>query len=113
MEELDAMISAWTRERSGEEVIELLDRAGVPTGKVFTAQDMVEDPHYAAREDVVTVEDPEIGAFPMQNVIPRLSETPGEVRWTGPALGQHNEEVYGGLLKLDDERAGLRERGIF
>ena len=113
MEELDAMISAWTRERSVEEVIVPLAGAGVPTGKVFTAQDMVEDPHYAAREDVVTVEDPEIGAFPMQNVIPRLSETPGEVLWTGPALGQHNEEVYGGLLKLDDERAGLRERGIF
>jgi succinyl-CoA--D-citramalate CoA-transferase len=114
MEELDAMISAWTRERSVEEVIELLAEAGVPTGKVFTAQDMVEDPHYAARENVVTVEDPEIGAFPMQNVVPRLSETPGEIRWTGPALGQHNEEVYGGLLKLDDdERAGLRERGIF
>jgi succinyl-CoA---D-citramalate CoA-transferase len=114
MEELDAMISAWTRERGVEEVIVPLAGAGVPTGKVFTAQDMVEDPHYAARENVVTVEDPEIGAFPMQNVIPRLSETPGEVRWTGPALGQHNEEIYGGLLKLDDdERAGLRERGIF
>jgi succinyl-CoA--D-citramalate CoA-transferase len=113
MEELDAMISAWTREPSVEEVIEPLAGAGVPTGKVFTAQDMVEDPHYAARENVVTVEDPEIGAFPIQNVIPRLSETPGEIRWIGPGLGQHNEEVYGRLLKLDDdERAGLRERGI-
>ncbi len=113
MEELDEMISAWTRERSVEEVIEVLAEAGVPTGKVFTAVDMVEDPHYAARENVVTVEDPEIGAFPMQNVVPRLSETPGKVRWTGPALGQHNDEVYGGLLKLGEEdRAGLRERGI-
>ncbi len=113
MEELDEMISAWTRERSVEEVIEVLAEAGVPTGKVFTAVDMVEDPHYAARENVVTVEDPEIGAFPMQNVVPRLSETPGKVRWTGPALGQHNDEVYGGLLKLgEEERAGLRERGI-
>jgi succinyl-CoA---D-citramalate CoA-transferase len=113
MEELDAMISNWTRERSVEEVIEVLAGAGVPTGKVFTAEDMLADQHYAARENVVTVEDPEIGAFPMQNVVPRLSETPGEVRWTGPALGQHNDEVYGGVLKLDeDERAGLRERGI-
>jgi succinyl-CoA---D-citramalate CoA-transferase len=113
MEELDAMISNWTRERSVEEVIEVLAGAGVPTGKVFTAEDMLEDQHYAARENVVTVEDPEIGAFPMQNVVPRLSETPGEVCWTGPALGQHNDEVYGGLLKLDeDERTRLRERGI-
>jgi len=113
MEELDEMISAWTRERSVEEVIEVLAQAGVPTGKVFTAEDMVEDPHYAARENVVTVEDPELGAFPMQNVVPRLSDTPGEVRWTGPMLGQHNDEIYGGLLKLgEEERAGLRERGI-
>ncbi len=95
------------------ELCEKLAAAGVPTGKVFTAEDMLEDPHYAARENVVTVEDPEIGALPMQNVVPRLSETPGEVRWTGPTLGQHNDEVYGGLLKLGEEqREGLRERGI-
>ncbi len=87
--------------------------ASVPAGKLFTAEDMLSDEHYAARQNVVEVEDPEIGPFPMQNVVPRLTETPGEVRWTGPALGQHNDEVYGGLLKLDEEeRAGLRERGI-
>ena len=87
--------------------------AGVPAGKVFTAADMVEDPHYAARENIVEVEDPEIGTFPMQNVVPRLTETPGEVRWTGPALGQHNDEVYGDLLRIgDEERRKLLERGI-
>jgi crotonobetainyl-CoA:carnitine CoA-transferase CaiB-like acyl-CoA transferase len=49
----------------------------------------------------------------MQNVVPRLTETPGEVRWTGPALGQHNDEVYGGLLGIGDkERRKLLERGI-
>jgi succinyl-CoA--D-citramalate CoA-transferase len=113
MEELDDMISAWTKQRTGDEVLEVMREAGVPAGKVFTAKDMVEDPHYAARQSIVEVEDPEIGPFPMQNVVPRLSETPGEVRWTGPALGQHNDEVYGDLLKLgDDELAGLRERGI-
>jgi succinyl-CoA--D-citramalate CoA-transferase len=113
MEELDAMISEWTKARSGEEILEAMAEAGVPAGKVFTAKDMVEDPHYAARGNVVEVEDPEIGPFPMQNVVPRLTETPGEVRWTGPALGQHNGEVYGGLLKLgEEELARLRERGI-
>jgi succinyl-CoA---D-citramalate CoA-transferase len=113
MEELDAMISEWTRERTGDEVLEAMREAAVPAGKVFTAKDMVEDEHYAARGNVVEVEDPEIGPFPMQNVVPRLTETPGGVRWTGPALGQHNEEVYGGLLKLgDDELAGLKERGV-
>ncbi|HET7478461.1 MAG TPA: CoA transferase, partial [Rubrobacteraceae bacterium] len=113
MEELDAMISAWTRERTVDEVLGAMAEAGVPAGKVFTAEDMLEDPHYAARENVITVEDPEIGEFPMQNVVPRLSETPGEVRWTGPALGQHNEEVYAEVLGLSSEELDmLRERGI-
>lgn len=113
MEELDAMISDWTRERGVGEILDTMAEAGVPAGKVFTAADMVEDEHYAARENVIRVEDPEIGEFPMQNVVPRLTETPGDVRWTGPKLGEHNEEVYGELLKLDDgERSGLSERGI-
>src|SRR5215203_2438830 len=83
------------------------------SGKLFTAKDMVEDPHYEARENVVTVEDPEIGPFPMQNVVPRLTDTPARVRWAGPALGQHNDEVYGELLKLsEEEQTGRRERGV-
>jgi len=112
-EELDNMISGWTKERTVDEVLEVLKEAGVPASKVFTARDMVEDPHYAARENVVTVEDPEMGPFPMQNVVPRLNETPGKVRWTGPTLGQHNDEVYGEVLGLsEEEREALRERGV-
>jgi succinyl-CoA---D-citramalate CoA-transferase len=112
-EELDGMISGWTKERTVDEVLEVLKEAGVPASKVFTAKDMVEDPHYAARENVVTVEDPEMGPFPMQNVVPRLNETPGKVRWTGPTLGQHNDEVYGEVLGLsEEERDALRERGV-
>ena len=112
-EELDNMISDWTRERSVEEILSAMAEAGVPAGKLFTAADMVEDEQYAARENIVRVEDSEIGEFPMQNVVPRLTGTPGEVRWTGPKLGEHNEEVYGELLKLDhDERSDLVERGI-
>ncbi|HSK99543.1 MAG TPA: CoA transferase [Rubrobacteraceae bacterium] len=112
-QELDDLISEWTRERAAEEVLETMREAGVPAGKLFTARDMVEDPHYAARHNVVEVEDAEIGPFPMQNVVPRLTETPGEVRWTGPKLGQHNDEVLGELLGLDKgQREDLRERGI-
>jgi succinyl-CoA--D-citramalate CoA-transferase len=112
-EELDSMISGWTKEHTVDEVLEVLKEAGVPASKVFTAEDMVEDPHYAARENVVTVQDPEMGPFPMQNVVPRLIETPGKVRWTGPALGQHNDEVYGEVLGLsEEEREALRERGV-
>ncbi len=113
MEELDDMISAWTTERSSEEVLEAMAEAGVPSGKIFTAEDMMADPHYAARENIVEVEDPEIGAIPMQNVVPKLSETPGEVRSTGPSLGEHNKEVYGKLLGLSGEEVSeLKNRGV-
>ncbi len=98
------MISDWTGQRTANEVLEVMREASVPAGKLFTAEDMLSDEHYAARENVVEVEDPEIGPFPMQNVVPRLSETPGKVRWTGPTLGQHNDEVYG-------ERTGTGRRG--
>jgi len=112
-QELDGLISGWTRERTAEEVLEVMREASVPAGKLFTAEDMLSDEHYAARENVVQVEDPEIGPFPMQNVVPRLSETPGKIRWTGPKLGQHNEEVLRGALGLSEgELDGLRERGI-
>ena len=85
-EELDALISDWTRQRTADEVIVAMREASVPAGKLFTAEDMLTDEQYAARENIVEVEDPDIGPFPMQSVVPRLSETPGEVRWTGPKL---------------------------
>ena len=112
-EELDELISTWTRERSAEEVLEVMREASVPAGKLFTAEDMLSDEHYAARENIVEVEDPDIGPFPMQNVVPRLSETPGRVRWTGPKLGQDNHEVFRDALGMSEEELdGLRERGI-
>ena len=112
-QELDDMISAWTIERTAEQVLEAMRGASVPAGKLFTAEDMLSNEQYAARENIVTVEDPEIGPFPMQNVVPRLSETPGEVRWTGPKLGQHNDEVFTQMLGMNEaDLAGLRERGI-
>ncbi len=113
MEGLDAMISDWTRDRTSGEVLEAMAEAGVPSGKIFTAEDMMSDPHYAARENIIEVEDPEIGNIPMQNVVPKLSEAPGGVRSTGPSLGEHNEEVYGNLLGLGGEEISeLENRGV-
>jgi succinyl-CoA---D-citramalate CoA-transferase len=112
-EELDGMISDWTGQRTAKEVLEAMKDAGVPAGKLFTAEDMLSDEQYAARDSIVEVEDPDIGPFPMQNVVPRLSETPGEVRWTGPKLGQHNDEIYVEVLGMGEEDVdAMRERGI-
>jgi formyl-CoA transferase len=74
---------------------------------------MFADPHFTARQAIVTVPHPDFGELPMQNAMPRLSETPGAVRSAGPALGQHNDEIYSGLLGLDgDELTRLRAATI-
>ena len=113
MEELDEIISAWTSQHPVDEILRTLDEAGVPAGKIYTAKEMLEDPHFQARQNIVYVQDPELGPFPMQNVTPKLSHTPGEVRWTGPRLGQHNDEVYRQLLEMSpSELEELHKKGV-
>ncbi|GIH02352.1 succinyl-CoA--D-citramalate CoA-transferase [Rhizocola hellebori] len=111
--ELDELIAKWTVTRDSAELLEQLHAAGVPAGGIYTAAEMMADPHIAARESIVTVPHPDFGELPMQNVAPRLSANPGSVRWAGPALGQHNIEVYQGLLGLTDaELEDLRGSGV-
>ena len=113
MEELDVLIAEWTVTVKADELLERLHAAGVPAGRIFRAKDMFSDPHFAAREAIVKVPHPDFGEIPMQNATPKLSETPGSVRSAGPALGQHNDEIYGRLLGLDEtERARLRQNKI-
>lgn len=111
-EELDALIAEWTATLKADDLLSRLDDDGVPAGRIYKASDMLEDPHFQAREDIVSLPHPTLGSFPMHGVFPRLSETPGRVSWVGPELGQHNGEVYGGLLGLsENEQAELRTRG--
>ena len=111
--ELDDMIADWSAGLDAAELNEILLHHGVPTGEIYRAPDMLRDPHFAAREAIVRLTHPELGELPMQNVVPKLSDTPGRVRWPGPDLGAHNEEILGGLLGLDtDELADLAAAGI-
>ncbi|MFD3326633.1 CaiB/BaiF CoA transferase family protein [Streptomyces sp. NPDC058701] len=102
--ELDDIVTTWTAGHEAQALLAALHRAGVPAGKTFTASDMLTDPHFAAREAIVRLPHPDFGEIPMQNVVPKLSATPGGVRWAGPELGAHNDEVYGGLLGLGAEQ---------
>ncbi|UKK85568.1 CoA transferase [Sphingopyxis sp. BSN-002] len=93
-EELDAMIGEWTATLTIEQLEEKMVEAGVPAGRVFDAGDMLADPHFAAREALVTVEDDEFGEITMQGVFPKLSGTPGSVRRPAPlTVGQDSAEV--------------------
>ena len=111
--ELDGLINDWSKTIALTDLETLLNDHGVPCGLIYTASDMIDDPHFAARDAIVTVNHPEFGDMRMQNVAPRLSETPGSVRHVGPKLGQHNDDVYGGILGLShDRRADLTAKGI-
>ena len=114
METLDGIINEWCRNKAVAEVAALMENHGVPAGKLYRAPEMLEDPHFAARESIVNTPTPEWPELKMQNVFPKMSKTQGEIRWTGPAtLGEHNEEVYEDLLGLDkEELKELRGKSI-
>ena len=111
--ELDDLISRWTRQFEAGDLLDKLHEAGIPAGKLFTAKDMLEDQHFAARQALVKHHHPGVGDLMMQNVVPKLSDTPGSVRTPAPGLGEQNDEVYGGLLGLDaGTLARLRETKV-
>jgi formyl-CoA transferase len=110
---LDNLIAQWTATLSTPDLLAALEKAGVPSGLIYRTSDMLDDPHYAARQAIVTTEHPAFGKLRMQNVAPRLSASPSSVRTPAPELGQHNDQVYGELLGYDRAaRDALRTRGV-
>ncbi len=105
---LDRAIGDWTARRTLDEVMATLVEADVPAGPIYDAADITHDPHFQARgmleEHEVAIEPDEMSVVRFPGIVPKLSETPGETQWIGPALGAHNEEVYGRLLGLTPEQ---------
>ncbi len=111
--ELDAVIEAWSLTKTSEEVDALMTEHKVPHGKIFRAPEMLEDAQFKARESIVKVMHPQYGEVAMQNAFPRLSDTPGLVRWVGPELGQHTDEILKSVLgKTDEELTALRAADV-
>ena len=112
-QELDEIIANWTATVNATELLDLLEESGVPSGRIYRAPEMLEDAHFKARNAIVRLMHPEFGEVAMQNVAPRLSDTPGSVRHCGPELGQHTEEILTGELGYSAEKiADLRTAGI-
>jgi formyl-CoA transferase/succinyl-CoA--D-citramalate CoA-transferase len=99
--ELDALIGEWTATIPGEDLLARLNDGGVPAGRIFTAADMVTDPHYAARDMVLRMASYQGWTVPMTGVVPKFSRTPGAVRATGAPLGAHTREVLSELAGVD------------
>ncbi|HYH12786.1 MAG TPA: CoA transferase, partial [Thermomicrobiales bacterium] len=116
-DELDEAITAWTRQHDSDEVLTTLERAGVPSGPIYDAEGIRDDPHFQERGMVqrhpVTDGERHLGEVAFPGVVPRLGDVPGAIRWLGPDLGEHNGDIYSGLLGLDvTTRTRLREDGV-
>lgn len=111
---LDDLISFWTATRTIDEIERTMIENGVPAGKVYRAADMLTDPHYKARASLTEVPSDKWPGLMQQNIFPKLSATPGHIRWAGPTeLGSHTEEVLTEILDLTpDQIAKLRASGI-
>ena len=110
--ELDELISEWTRQRTMAEVLQSCEENSVPCGPVNTAKEMLADAHIKAREAIIRIAHPVLGNFPMQGVVPKLSDTPGGVRETGPTLGEDTADILSGLGYDAPAQDALRQEGI-
>lgn len=110
---LNEILRYWLGQRSLTKLLEQLVPAGGVVGPVYNSAQIVQDPHYQAREDVLMVDDPELGKMLMPGIIPKFSHTPGAVQYAGPQLGEHNRAVYGSWLGYDGETLReLADKGI-
>ena len=110
---IHAILGEWVRARTLADCQETLDRFGVPATKVYLMEDIVGDPHFADRQQVVSVESPDYGHLLQPGVVPLLTGTPGRIPGRAPLLGEHNEEILQGLLGLTGgEVASLKSNGI-
>lgn len=112
-DELDRLIADWSSEQEAEAIVDKLTAAAVPAGLIYRAPEMIADPHFQAREAIVPVPDRRFGTVAMQNVFPRLSESPGRIEHGGPELGAQTEEVLRTWIGLDNATLdGLRRNKI-
>jgi formyl-CoA transferase len=113
-EEIDGLIADWASEHDAAEIDRVLNEAHVVCGPIYTIADIFEDPHFKERDMLLEHHDPEFGEYIGPGVVPKLSATPGGVRWSATwEEGAHNDEIYGELLGLSDaERRSLQEEGV-
>ena len=112
-DELEALLADWVKQHDFTEIDCRFAESNVPFGGIYTAADISEDPHYAARGNLETIKDEEEGDIVMPAVIPKLKGTPGKISHAGPEIGAHNSQIYGELLgKSEKELVQMKEDGV-
>ena len=112
VDEIDAAVAAWIRERDRAEVLDAFEAAEAAIAPIYDASDILADPQLDAIGAILSIDDAELGPIKMSNVISRLSETPAEVRHSGGRHGEHTASVLGELGVAPDELARLRDKEI-
>ena len=111
--QVDAFVTDWTLRHDLDQALELCASAQVPCGPLLSVEQIFADPHYRARENLMTIQDPRAGEIVVPNVVPRLTATPGRINDLGPALGSSSDEILARLLHFSAERiAELRDKGV-
>jgi crotonobetainyl-CoA:carnitine CoA-transferase CaiB-like acyl-CoA transferase len=108
---LDQAIAAWTSHHCTDDVLAALERAEVPAGRIYSVADIVADPHYQARDMLLPTQLPGGASVKMPGIVPKLSDTPGEVHWQGPTLGEHTGSVLSALGFANEDIERLRREG--
>ena len=103
-ESLNDELNSWLGQRNLKETMDQLIPAGGVVGPVYDAAQIMEDPHFHSRQDIIDIDDPELGQTKMLGVVPKFSETPGAVEHAGPKVGEHNRHIYSSWLGLDEEK---------
>jgi len=111
-DELDDAIGAWTSRHDLDEVLRMLAEAEVPSGKVYDVRDIVTDAHYRARDMIREFRLADGKSIKLPGIVPKLSDSPGDVRWVGPQLGEHTAQVLSALGYDEAQQQALRELGV-
>ena len=111
-DELDAYVGDWIAERNFDDVVKAFEEAEAAVAPIYDVEDIFNDPQFQALDTITTVDDPDLGKLRMQNVLFRMSDTPGEIKWAGKPRGTDNEEVFSELGIDDDELASLKDEGV-
>jgi crotonobetainyl-CoA:carnitine CoA-transferase CaiB-like acyl-CoA transferase len=112
-DEINQIVADWIRTMPREELLQLLDKHGVPVSPILNIKDIFEHPHYKARENIIEVKHPRLGKIKVPGIIPKFEKTPGTVRYIAPDLGEHNQEILQEMLGLSPEEIqDLQEKNV-
>ena len=112
-DELDGYVGEWIARHDLDEVVRIFEEAHAAIAPIYDIGQIMEDPQYQALDSITSVDDPDLGSVKMQNVMFRMSNTPGRIRWAGRRLGQDNQAVYCKELGLSEaDLTELQEKGV-